>query len=237
MIIEYLNWDSDFFGIKIGQVRCSQAELNNADLIELFKQAKRDQYRLLYFIGDRDLHLDNVILEDFNGKLVDRKIIFGGVIDDTQEDTSLVEEYHSTVVAPALEQLAYISAEFSRFKLDVNFKKADFKRLYQVWITNSVQKVIADKVFVIIPNEKIQGMITLSVKNGVGVIGLLAIDDQSKGKGFGKQLVNQVKKYLYAQGVDSVEVATQSANVNACRFYEKCGLREKVVSHIYHFWI
>jgi len=230
--IEYLPWDSDFFQKKIGQVFVD----NSDNIINILEKAKKTNFQLIYLFGNNNFFVDKEVLKQFNGKLVDIKVLFGKNLDINKNQTFVDLEYKSNILTFDLEQLAYISGEYSRFKLDNNFQKDDFYRMYKIWIENSVKHKIADKVFVIKENDAIKGMITLKILNTKGHIGLIATALDSQGKGYGKMLISACENELVSRGIFKLEVPTQLHN-SAIKFYEKCDFLIEKVTNIYHFWL
>jgi len=231
--VKYLQWDSGFFGKKIGKI---DLELSN-DLNILLSDAKKMGYQLIYVFCNKNLEVDSEILKQFNGKLMDIKNLYEKECDTTKEQSTFVSEYKSDFLTEELAQLAYESGKFSRFKLDENFKKEDFYKMYRIWIENSVNHQIADHVYVAKENEQIKGMVTLRINKENGQIGLMAVSPEAQGKGYGKSLIYACEKKLSETKIPKLKVPTQLENKQACRFYEKCGFQIKTVTHIYHFWL
>ena len=231
--IEYLSWDSDFFEKKIGRIYANQ--ISNLD--NILSEAQRANYQLVYVFGDKDYFIDDNILKRFSGHLADRKVLYEKKTIGTKENLSFISEYKEDGLVPELEQLAYDSGKFSRFKRDKNFRKDDFYRMYKIWMENSVKKQMADNIFVVIENGIVKGMVTLKIKNEKGHIGLIAVSPDVHGKGYGKALINACENKLFANGILSIDVPTQADNISACKFYEKCGFQLKDINNIYHFWI
>ncbi len=235
MVLEYLQWDSDFFGFKIGKINILNEKLE--ELSTILAYAKSENYRLVYCFGYCNLWIDNLTLAKLGGIFVDAKIIFTCDVQGKSKDVSEVYEYDSNNVNYQLLELSYISGKYSRFRIDPLFDPNDFKRLYKTWIENSVNKQIADKIFVVKFQGKIAGMVTVKIKDKYGDIGLIAVDPLAQNKGYGKQLIGAVNKYLLEAGIFMIEVTTQLENKQACIFYQKCGMKEKNVTNIYHFWL
>jgi ribosomal protein S18 acetylase RimI-like enzyme len=231
-VIEYLSWDSVFFGKNIGKIACN----DSTTLLDLLHSAKSDNYELVYLFGNENFYPEKEILEQFGGKLADKKVLFNKQITDFSETPPFVEKYEKTELTENLENLAYISGEFSRFKLDKKFRENDFYRMYKRWIENSLNKQMADNVFVVYEENTIKGMATLNISDGIGHIGLIAVFPDAQGRGFGRILLNACENELLAQNIFHIEVPTQ-ANNPACFFYEKCGYVIKSITNIYHFWI
>jgi len=237
--IEYLSWDSDFFVKKIGRLFITEAN----KLESFLKDAATTGYQLIYVFGDKELFFNKDILIKFNGKLIDKKIVYEKKIQIKEESLPFVSEginifeYINKKPTVELEQLAYISGRYSRFKLDNNFEENDFKRLYKIWLERSLSKEIADRVFVVKQNSKIIGFITLKYNENIGDIGLLAVDSYVQGKGYGKLLIQRCLLDLLKKEIYTINVSTQLDNKDACVFYEKCGFKTKSITNIYHFWL
>jgi len=231
--IKYLLWDSGFFGKQIGKI---DLELSN-DLNNLLSDAKKSGYQLIYVFCNDNLAIDAETLKHYNGKCVDRKILYEKECKTTNEQATFVSEYKSNLLTKELEQLAYESGNYSRFKLDENFTKEDFYKMYRIWIENSINHQIADHVYVVKENDQIKGMVTLKINKDNGQIGLIAISPEAQGKGYGKSLISACEKKLSIFNIFKLEVPTQLENKQACRFYEKCGFQIKSAINIYHFWL
>lgn len=235
MKINFLSWDSEFFKKKIGLIQFNSAYKSNLE--NLLTLAKLEGYELIYLFAEKEAFIDANILNEFNGKLVDRKITFEKSVTLNNNNFSNVEIYNSTILCKELEELAFLSGKKSRFLIDGNFAPTDFYRMYKTWITNSLNKKIADHIFVTKTNGIITGMATLKTKSGIGEIGLIAISEIGQGKGFGKQLIYAIENKLIKLNIDTLEVPTQMDNKQACSFYEKCGFSVKSIVNIYHFWL
>jgi dTDP-4-amino-4,6-dideoxy-D-galactose acyltransferase len=232
-MIQHLQWDSVFFENKIGKIDFNK----NTNLNELLNTAKNTGYQLIYGFCNENLFVEENILNHFNGKLVDRKVLFEKIAEKTKEQTVAVSEYNDDLITPELETLAYESGRYSRFYLDDNFSKEEFYKMYKIWIENSIKRQIADHVFVVEENNQIIGMVTLKIGEEKGEIGLMAISPDAQGKGYGRALLSVCEKQLKTNNILKLEVPTQLNNKNACMFYEKCGFSIKSITNIYHFWL
>ena len=235
MKIEPLKWDTDFFQKKIGKIDFTPSEANEFQSMLLL--AMDQEYQLLYVFGDENLNIDDSILKKFNGRLVDRKCLYTISITDSDKTEMVVEEYNSNITNDEIKSLALLSGGHSRFHLDKRFNENVFTRLYTTWIERSVNREIADKVFVVKEFGKIMGMITLACTESTGRIGLFAVSDKAHGKGYGKRLINACVNELISRKIFLLEVPTQMSNTTACHFYEKCGFQIKSITNIYHFWL
>jgi len=230
--IKHLSWDSNFFAKKIGKIICN----NPVELPNLLNKAKYDNYELIYVFGNENCYVENEIVKRYNGKLMDKKVLYQKKITGLLPLLEQIENYTGNLTKE-LEELAYVSGGYSRFKLDKNFRKDNFYQMYKIWIERSIKKEIADNVFVVKGDNTIKGMVTLKIEGNTGRIGLIAITLANQGKGYGKALINTCENELLRKNIVNLEVATQIDNTQACRFYEKCDFKIKEVTNIYHFWI
>jgi ribosomal protein S18 acetylase RimI-like enzyme len=100
-----------------------------------------------------------------------------------------------------------------------------------------VRKEIADEVLVIQQEETIVGFVTIKSKDGVGEIGLIAVDVSQRRKQYGQRLVQGAMAWCRNQGLFGCCVITQGENKPAGRLYKKCGFEIQKTTYVYHFWI
>jgi dTDP-4-amino-4,6-dideoxy-D-galactose acyltransferase len=136
-----------------------------------------------------------------------------------------------------LSDLAARSHYDSRFYADGRFPKDGCDRLFRTWIERScTDHSFAQAVFVPEVEGKPAGYITLGVKNGIGDIGLIAVEQCYRGQGIGNALLFRSLEWFRNQGVRKVEVVTQGRNINALRMYEKAGFRLESMRLWFHWW-
>lgn len=233
-MIEYLNWDSDFLKLKTGLINTSNADILSQSLL----QAREENYQLIYVYGDQHFFPNEIILQRYSGKLVDRKVIYEKFLNANNiGNYNRTKLYNSKHLNESLIKLAYESGKFSRFKLDSGFPEHVFKNMYHKWILNSVNGTIANYVYVLEENNQTLAMVTLKVENHILKIGLIATLPEYQGKGCGKQLINRAIQTAMENSLNKIEVPTQLNNKQACNFYESCGFSIKSISNIYHFWL
>ena len=88
-------------------------------------------------------------------------------------------------------------------------------------------------------NNIVCGFISIK-KHGLnsGSIGLVAVDQNYQGHGFGLALISHAVQYMLSD-IDCalVYVVTQKENINACIAYDKIGFEEDSHSTWLHKWI
>lgn len=225
MKINLLTWDSHFFNKIIGEVYLEQPTSlehpENYDVI-VVKQTKSFSTNIPHF---KLTFQETKVL--FEKKLTTKNDIDFSDIQDTDHRPKTTDE---------LTDLALLSGNYSRFLLDKNFGSTNFENLYREWVTNSLNKKFAVKVFYIEEDNKPTAFVTLQKDKQKGKIGLIATDKNHQGKGLGKKLLHHVENFCLENNMESLEIPTQKENEQACKFYEKMGyiLKEELI--ITHFW-
>lgn len=237
MNLVYLQWDSQFFGLKIGKIVCNNENYTD-ELNQLVNLAKRANYSLLYVFSLEHILLNEKELFRNNALLVDRKIVYQLNINKKMiRIDDCIFDYNKKKLSKDLLNLAYISGQYSRFLLDKKLPENAFENLYKAWIEKSLSKEIADKVFVAQINHKVIGFVTLKTKNEEGQIGLIAVSEQAQRQKIGSKLIDACILYLQEKSMYKLTVQTQLANTRACGFYENYGFKKELITNIYHFWI
>jgi len=235
--LEILDWDSNFFGYPVARI--TALSISNEHLANLIKEAKDKSIKLVYIFSDpADKNSANTI-NNSDAKLVDQKITFHIKIISPVVNPidSCIKEFESDQPSKQLINLAIQSGLYSRYKIDSNFKNNEFERMYLAWIEKSVNKKIADNTLIYEENGMELGFVTLKIKDKFGQIGLIAVDETSRGKSIGKKLITAVIDILFKKNITDLEVATQLDNIEACRFYEKVGFKGIKIENIYHIWL
>lgn len=226
MKINTLIWDSDFFAKKIGEIIIEENPLEidpdeSFDLIVL-KQPSDFTVRIKHF---RETFKETKII--FSKNIIHKNINDFSDIADTDE---------TLIQSDFLKNLAYESGKMSRFLLDPLFGEKKFRELYDIWITNSLNKKFAIKTFYIVHQFEAIGFVTLQKSENRGKIGLIATHPKHQGKGIGKKLLAYTENYCLENDLYELEIPTQLENKNACGFYKNMGYQIKNETIIKHFW-
>ncbi|MFZ4706092.1 MAG: GNAT family N-acetyltransferase [Bacteroidales bacterium] len=232
-----LKWDTEQFGYKIASVRPVSLEQKNLEL--LINELENINVKLAYcFVDPSDLISNNSLINS-GVFLADEKITFITTIekDSTFEFSSCIAPYKLNYTSEKLKSLALQSGLYSRFKMDINFVNHEYEQLYSEWIDKSVKMEMADEILVYYKEDDEKGFVTLNIKNGVGSIGLVAVDEKERGNSIGKELMKAALWTFKNKGICTVEVVTQKANRIACEFYKALGFTIGNVENIYHLWI
>ena len=230
MEIRKLEWDSKFFDLRIGRVDLT--EPSDVTTLAWQQNELRAHFDLLYIFDPRRY---GFCARD--AELVDEKVLYSKFCTERKiyPDVML---YEQPWPSDSLYELALVSGEFSRFKLDKRFPADSYERMYRRWIENACPSAESNKqIFAYVPEGIAQGMITVDYKGDHAQIGLVAVDPKYQHQGVGTKIMSTLETYLFDRRVFSIEVATQKANVYACRWYEKNGYIVQSIIPIYHWWL
>lgn len=230
MEIRTLQWDSDFFGLRIG--RADIQTLDDAVELALQHYELKYKYDLLYVFCKEGLSFDAT-----GAELVDEKILYSKSCEN-KEGNKDVMLYMQSEPNESLYKLALVSGGYSRFKLDERLPEGSYEQLYRKWIEKACPQVGTNKqIFAYAPDGIAKGMITVDYNGDKAQIGLVAVDTDCQHQGIGTKIMSTLEYYLYRKGVMTIDVATQAANKDACRWYEKNGFVKKSETPIYHWWL
>ncbi|MDM1527401.1 GNAT family N-acetyltransferase [Myroides odoratimimus] len=227
--VEFLEWDSKFFGYKIGKLECSldfNSEFNckkDYDLVYLFSPSLIQEYKD-YLVDQKCVLRFNCLGESIEALKFNENIVVESFDFNKHSYESLLE-------------LVFESGVQSRFKTDSKFSNEHFKSLYKKWIDNSLNKDIAIDTIVALEGEKIVGFLTYGEESyDTAKITLTAVDSSARGKKVASSLINEFKKRINVLGYTKANVVTQFDNLAAMRLYQKNGFNISKITYIYHIW-
>jgi dTDP-4-amino-4,6-dideoxy-D-galactose acyltransferase len=233
---EYLDWDSAFFGFRIG--RAKAAHLTDKSVTEILAWCHHNLIDCLYFLADSASAETTTVAEKNNFQFVDVRVSLECSItseapaDPTESKVRAVSERDISL----LQNIARISHRDSRFYYDVNFPESLCNALYETWIEKSCHGW-ADYVLVGEHEGKPASYLTCHhTGTQTGQIGLLGVGEAAQGKGLGTALVKQALRWFKERGVTRIAVTTQGRNVRGQRLYQKCGFLTSEVQLWYHRW-
>jgi len=232
-------WDSAFFGASIAQITARRATAEGLSVA--VEQARQESIDCLYFLADAD-EAETVRAAEANGfALVDVRLTLDCAIDRAAKTVpspvdGTIRPARSEDL-PRLMALARLSHRQTRFHADPRFDPARSDELYAQWIERSVGGDLADAVWVVDVDQTPRGYITASRGAAVTSIGLIAVDPEYRGRGYGDRLLRTMIHWSASQGADLVSVVTQGRSAPAVRFYERAGFTASTVEFWYHRWL
>jgi dTDP-4-amino-4,6-dideoxy-D-galactose acyltransferase len=236
MNYEILEWDSAFFGFSTARI--SPARLDKASLEEILTDMKAIGVRLAYWATGEEAPFD---VKNMGGSLTDKKVTFSIDLKNLKSDhfisTDLVHPATSDTPEEDLSNLAVQAGAYSRFARDPQFPHDKFTALYKEWMRKSLAGELADDVLIIQTDDQTAGMVTVADKNGCGDIGLIAVNENQRGRHYGEILVRAAQLWYLDHSLEKAQVVTQLDNTAACGLYRKCGYSISRTDFVYHFWL
>lgn len=237
-----LDWDTDFFGFRVGRV--FDENLTHDGAREVFAWAQREAVECVYFLaadGDsRSAHA----AENVGFRLMDVRVELGLRIHDRGlrvEGDALDFEFVAPADVSALRDIATLSHTASRFYADPHFPRERCAALYSRWIEESCTGG-ADAVLITRLDDRAAAYVTCHLESDEsegrpsGNIGLVAVAERARGRSVGGRLVSASVAWFAKNGADSVRVVTQGRNSGAARLYERVGFTTQRVGLWFHLW-
>jgi dTDP-4-amino-4,6-dideoxy-D-galactose acyltransferase len=231
-LFRILEWDAEFFGVRIARV--NEDRLRAADVPQLQRDRAAEGIDCLYLLSSAADSATHWAAQDAGFRLVDIRV--------TLERRELAAGTVAPLVrpaapadVPALREIARASHYDSRFYADPHFSREACGRLYETWIERSCAGW-AQAVLVVEAEGSPAGYLTCHVSGAEGSIGLVAIRESSRGRGFGGQLMSAALSYFARAGTSRVEVVTQGRNLASQRLYQRFGFCPSAVQLWYHYW-
>ena len=229
-------WDSDFFGVRIAQIGGHRATAS--DLADALEAARLAGVACVYFLADAD-DRPTVAAAEANGfGLTDIRLTLECGV--TAEAAAVpVPDVRPARAGdlPQLSALARVSHRNTRFHVDARFDADRADELYVVWIERSLRGELADAVHVVDVDGAARGYITMSAGERASSIGLVAVDAEYRGRGFGDRLLHSALHWTAERGLPRATVATQGRSAASVRFYERAGFTASLVQLWYHRWL
>jgi dTDP-4-amino-4,6-dideoxy-D-galactose acyltransferase len=238
-VCRVLDWDSKFFGFKVGRVKLSR--LSRAAMPALLEWCARQRVRCLYLLADADHAETSRLATEHGFCLVDIRITLERLLPPDAEASAGrrpagIRAFRSGDL-PALRNLAGDLHQDTRFFFDARFPPAQSRELYRVWMEQSCLNPHS-QVFVLPSEDGVAGYIACSAgEDRTGKIELLGVGPKTQGRGSGGKLVDAGLRWFAAEGLRHVTVVTQGRNIRAQRVYQRAGFVTQSVQLWYHLWL
>lgn len=232
---EILAWDSDFFGFPVANILTDT--LSSSEFISLCSDFAKHAVKLAYWKTHHDISLAD--FKTYSIRLVDKPCLYKKQLNPSLAQPAFKEGiflYSDIHVSNKLYEIAIQCGAFSRFQNDTRIPKGKYEELYRIWIEKSVGKQNADDIICYSYNNEIAGIVTISILNDIGTIGLFGVDEIARGRGIGTQLLDAVQIYCIQRNCFEIRVATQQQNIPACSVYKKVGFNMMDKKNCYHIW-
>lgn len=225
--IQYLDFDSKIFGLKMGKILVPNGGLKTEELYEILQTAIREKYDHLFVrVNTQDTETLFALLKCgfyITDCLVTFSLDLQGYIPRSVKEVTIYERIDDEKKVSQIKEISKSSFKYDRFHSDPNLPKEKSDELNSVWAENDVR----GRSLVTLLKERgnsILGFVTINKKDDHhAYIDLIAVRENCRGQGIGSALVDASLNWLKEQGFKTVTVGTQIANVPAIRLYERRG--------------
>lgn len=238
-LCEHLPWDSDFFGFSVAKV--SGGSMTASECEAILDWCRAERVRFLYYLADDDL-ASWAAAAAGGFQLVDVRVKL--VLDRTWPrlpapglSPEVILREATEADLPALVPIAASVHTDSRFFMDQVVPRDKAAELFSLWLRRSIDRSIADVVFVAEVNGKAVSYISAKVADGIGTIGVVGVGADARGRGVGLAMVQRTLEWFAAAGTREVSVVTQARNVMAQRVYQRCGFLTASTNFWFHRWL
>ncbi len=236
-LCDFLEWDTDFFGVRIARIKEEHLTAGQISLVEDW--AREESIDCIYFFCNAGDNESIFSAERMNCRLVDVRLEFDMKLPASGATTEPISGIRSSRPedVPTLMSIAATCYRSSRFHSDGRFPQETCDRLYARWIERSCMGY-ANQVLVADFNGAPAGYISCRLHpDGLGSLVLMGVAEQARGHGLGSALMREGSRYLQENGCVEVNLpAAQGRNITALRLYEGLGYRIRSTKLCYHKW-
>jgi len=227
-----LDWDSTFFGRKMGMLVPAQEWLGRrgeaslaGDLRHAIEESADDGYEhVLLRVPATEVRMARAA-ETAGLRLVDVAVDLSIRLIPTLAKVELSSGVRRATAAdlPTLQDIAQGAFRISRFASDPFFTMTESDAMYREWITN-LYNGPAGCVLVAHALDEAVGFTSCAVQaDGSGRIPLIATSDAHRRQGIGRALVDSSLSWFAGQGIQRAWVKTQVSNHPALALYARSG--------------
>jgi dTDP-4-amino-4,6-dideoxy-D-galactose acyltransferase len=227
---EFLPWDTDHFGLRIGRV--AQKRLTPELVSEINIWASANSIRCLYLLADPEPVTMN-LAAGAGFRVVDFRVTLEKRLSETLPAPQISIRPFQRADLPSLSAIAMASHHASRFYMDGNLPEDRCDDLFRIWIERSCAGD-ANMVFVAESDGAAVGYATCHLRGDEGNIGLVAVAPSARGRHLALGMIQRCCAWFQENGADHATVVTQGANTPATRLYQRCGFLQSSLGIWYH---
>ncbi|MGE0527836.1 MAG: GNAT family N-acetyltransferase [Bdellovibrionales bacterium] len=224
--VEVLAWDTQMLerpSARVVEIRGQDPAPHYSPLVERLREAGLEYVTIRRPQSEwMRLHA----LESVGFRVVDGILTFVRNVTEDRVTQNAKLRLASSAEAEAVARLAADCFRFSRFHSDPLLSPEIAARVHSEWARNSCLGAAADAAWISESEEAVIGFCACTKgADRLGTITLIGVDPRHSGKGIGGMLMRQACGWLAQQGVDSVQIQTQSHNLAAMGLYFRTGFR------------
>ena len=235
--IEKLDWDSDFFKIRVGKFLIVNEE--EFDPI-VFKKEAEQKFDLIYVLSYQKM-LSQEKINLANLDLVDIIMTMSKPFKKNEfkkNDYNFRNNLSENELNDCYE-IAETTSVVSRFFDENLIGPKMTKLLYRKWIDNALNNSFSDGMFLIKENNSVIGihLVKVDKKNKEGIFTLTGVNPNYKRLGLGRKLWEQSFGYFSNEtDIEIIKSPFSIKNLDSFNFHLKMGFNKvEEIKYIYHF--
>ncbi|MFG0250105.1 MAG: GNAT family N-acetyltransferase [Phycisphaeraceae bacterium JB051] len=238
-VCRVLQWDSDFYGIRIGYLM--PRRVNDAIVAYALAFCQKHDIQCMYYLCDCYHLTSSRLAEKHHCNFVDIRLTMERRLNQNMSLPALPDGYTIRLgvekdIASLLE-IAGDAYRHSRYFFDTRFDVKKCQQFYQDWIRKAVHGTFDDGVWVLCQNDKPVGYCTFRhLNDDVSQIGLVGMSPDMTGKGLASRLIEYTLAKESERGCRIMLVVTQGRNYPAQRLYQRTGFLTREAALWYHKW-
>ena len=238
---QFLQWDTDFFGHRIGRV--NGKELDADILASIYDWSEQNHIDCLYYLAESNDRGSIRLAENHQFQLVEIRLIFERWLKDWNPDSRLRSADEVSIRdakpgdVPILKSIARTSYVDSRYYFDEHFSEEKWGAYYAAWVEKSCTGG-AEMALAAERAEEVVGYITAVVNKDKreAMYELTGVREDVRKLGVGNELFRSGLDRFVRQGIQYVWLATQGRNVPTQRMIQRNGFITRSCQLYYHKW-
>jgi GNAT superfamily N-acetyltransferase len=235
-IIEFLDWDSQFFGLKIGRIESLAYIPTKEDFLE---EVRREKYDLIYIFSYADLK-DNGFWESVGCRLTDTIVTLSMPFEAEKYRNAYGKCFNELTQSDldACQKIAETVAPKSRFYREKLIGPELTRKMYRQWINASLDGSFSDGLFMEKIDGKVVGIHTIKTEKTQGIFTLTGVDPGFLKQGIGRKLWNQSFAFWAAQQSNIIKVTSRFSIRNFASFNFHLAMnfnKIEQVKYIFHY--
>jgi len=228
MALKILDWDSDFFGLKIANLDISthtpssSFKADNIDLIQCCIEKKNKEHT-------------NFLINNGFSYIDDRVEYILEVPQLNNFENSNIKLATKSDLNSLLKISNGLFTKDSRYNWNNIIPSSKIDEFYNLWLEKSVKGEFDDFCFIYEKNGEIIGFSTIRKIDDKNIsIGLIGVKQENHGQGIAQKLIQQIINYTHNNNFTSINVATEGKNLSAQKFYDKNEFRVNSIKSWYY---
>jgi ribosomal protein S18 acetylase RimI-like enzyme len=238
-----LTWDSDFFGITIGELLTHR--IDEPALAGIRRWIAANEIACTYFAADLSDPETIAIASREAWFLADVRMEFrlAGPVPaagEARSDCVPVRDAQAADVDHVRAVFREVAA-VSRFRFDRRFPADKADRMYEMWAEPSdgpaLGRLVVGETDGVIGGAALYRVGERTTDGACqGEIGLIGVRPQYRRTGLGRALTDMVCRRMFEAGCGGITVVTQGRNIPSQRLYIECGFQVSRIHAYYHIW-